>query len=158
MKIPSDQDLSSISVSALFNAYKHRQPVALLAGSGYSRFPFKLPREMGYCVLGYYAIKHVWGIEYCHRILNFTKLSLITAERHCRGVEGSIEGSVYGLIRYKFAFHWIESQGEPWWTHTSTPQSVSLSLVNELNEAEEYIPPPECESPQPLQASEEVLL
>ena len=56
-----DQSLTSPSCAALFNCWEAKEPIVLIAGSGYELFPFKFtPKE--YVVLGYYVINHAWGL------------------------------------------------------------------------------------------------
>jgi hypothetical protein len=56
-----DQTLKSPSCAALVNAWKAKQPIVLIVGSGYDLFPFDIkPKE--YIVLGYYVISHAWGL------------------------------------------------------------------------------------------------
>lgn len=39
------------------------------------------------------------------------RLNFCSAEKHKIQYEQSVES----VIRYKFAFEWVESEGEPWW-------------------------------------------
>jgi hypothetical protein len=56
-----DQTLSSPSCAALVNSWKTKEPIVLIAGSGYELLPFNIkPKE--YVVLGYYIISHAWGL------------------------------------------------------------------------------------------------
>jgi hypothetical protein len=68
-----------------------------------------------YVVLGFYRIAHAWGnVFWSPGSLTASSLfSFIAAESQSASNE---RGRV---VRYKFAFQWCESQGEPWWLKKS---------------------------------------
>jgi hypothetical protein len=60
----SDHNAAERSVKALLNAFKEKNPVAVLIGDRYRGFPFRLQtenQEYRFIVLGWYAITHAWG-------------------------------------------------------------------------------------------------
>lgn len=92
----SDQQEGDSSVSSLLNNWKEERPLALIIDNNYALFPWLLKghcsdkvAEIGYAVLGVYIISHAW------------------AERQLEGDEL--------VVRWKFAFRWLEGQPEPWW-------------------------------------------
>lgn len=92
----SDQNAEDFSVRALLNSFHNNTPVALLIDDKYVHFPFSLgARDITYAVLGFYKITHFWS-------------EFQPANNDQRRV-----------VRYKFAFQWYESQGQPWWWLTS---------------------------------------
>jgi hypothetical protein len=61
VSLVKDQTLRSPSCAALFSAWEAKEPIVLIAGTGYELLPFDIkPKE--YVVLGYYAISHSWGL------------------------------------------------------------------------------------------------
>ncbi|KAI0949242.1 hypothetical protein AcW1_008912 [Taiwanofungus camphoratus] len=87
-----DQLADDKSVRALLNTCALQRPIALLVDDKYSLFPFDLAADgYTYVVLGFYHIAHAW------------------AERQ------PAQNSRGYVVRYKFAFHWCEQQGKPWW-------------------------------------------
>ncbi|KAK0458732.1 uncharacterized protein EV420DRAFT_1270141 [Desarmillaria tabescens] len=95
----SDQNAEDFSVRALLKNFRNNIPVALLIDDKYVHFPFSLDaRDVAYAVLGFYKITHVW--------------SELQPANNDRG----------RVVRYKFAFQWYESQGQPWWC--STPEDL----------------------------------
>ncbi|KAJ7085343.1 hypothetical protein C8R43DRAFT_909216, partial [Mycena crocata] len=92
VKPAEDQRSTDKSVKALLQTYKTGQPLALLIDDKYGLFPFDLkPLGIYMAILGWYRIVHVW------------------AEREKVGTMDKL------VVRYKFAFQWVEGQGEPWW-------------------------------------------
>ncbi|KAK0192736.1 hypothetical protein F5146DRAFT_927382 [Armillaria mellea] len=88
----SDQNAEDFSVRALLNSFHNNTPVALLIDDKYVHFPFSLgARDITYAVLGFYKITHFWS-EF----------------QPANNDQGRV-------VRYKFAFQWYESQGQPWW-------------------------------------------
>ncbi|KAK0203612.1 hypothetical protein DFS33DRAFT_1332731 [Desarmillaria ectypa] len=110
----SDQNAEDFSVRALLNNFHNNIPVALLIDDKYVHFPFSLDaQDVAYAVLGFYKITHVW--------------SDLQPANNNRG----------RVVRYKFAFQWYESQGQPWWWSTSedlpamnTDVPTSINPVN----------------------------
>ncbi|KAF8513163.1 hypothetical protein BU17DRAFT_53515, partial [Hysterangium stoloniferum] len=86
-----DQTVTSPSCAALVSSWLAKEPVVLIAGSGYELFPFNIQPPMEYVVLGYYVINHAWEPE-----------------------RSPLSSKGY-FVRWKFQFRWIESQGKPWW-------------------------------------------
>ncbi|KAJ7172893.1 hypothetical protein C8R43DRAFT_874003 [Mycena crocata] len=114
-----DQRETDKSVKALLETYKTGQPLVLLIDDKYVPFPFDLLAlvlRMGgtftYPVLGFYKIVHAW------------------TEYEKAGTAGT------RVVRYKFAFQWMEGQGEPWWLkedsdgmlHSSSRLDSSLGM------------------------------
>ncbi|KAF7293307.1 2OG-FeII-Oxy-2 domain-containing protein [Mycena chlorophos] len=93
IKPASDQSATDKSVSALLRNYATGQPIALLIDDKYAPFPYDLSARGVYMAfLGFYRIVDVWAEYQPDR-------------SHPRGA----------VVRYKFAFQWCESQGQPWW-------------------------------------------
>ncbi|KAF9452750.1 hypothetical protein P691DRAFT_756135 [Macrolepiota fuliginosa MF-IS2] len=87
-----DQLAQDKSVRSLLENYRSRRPIVLLIDDKYILFPYDLGvMDITYAVLGFYTIVHAWA-EY--------------------QPAGNERGRV---VRYKFAFQWCESQGDPWW-------------------------------------------
>lgn len=98
----SDQNAEDFSVRALLKNFRNNTPVALLIDDKYVHFPFSLgARDITYAVLGFYKITHFW--------------SELQPANNDRG----------RVVRYKFAFQWYESQGQPWWWLTSEDLPVT---------------------------------
>lgn len=60
----SDHNAMERSVKSLLNAFKERNPIAVLIGDRYNGFPFRLQKgnkDYRFIVLGWYAITHAWG-------------------------------------------------------------------------------------------------
>ncbi|KAK0220197.1 hypothetical protein IW262DRAFT_1272276 [Armillaria fumosa] len=105
----SDQNAQDFSVRALLNSFHNNTPVALLIDDKYVHFPFSLgARDITYAVLGFYKITHFW--------------SELQPANNDRG----------RVVRYKFAFQWYESQGQPWWWLTSEDLPVTVSPWSSL--------------------------
>ncbi|PBK79909.1 hypothetical protein ARMGADRAFT_1172179 [Armillaria gallica] len=110
----SDQNAEDFSVRALLKNFRNNTPVALLIDDKYVHFPFSLgARDITYAVLGFYKITHFW--------------SELQPANNDRG----------RVVRYKFAFQWYESQGQPWWwltsedlpiTNTDAPTAINSVL------------------------------
>ncbi|KAJ3549725.1 hypothetical protein NM688_g5149 [Phlebia brevispora] len=100
----SDQMEEDKSVRALLGVYRTKRPVALLIDENYKLFPYDLSSKgCTYAVLGWYYIAHAWA-EY-----QFAS------------------NTVGRVVRYKFAFQWCESQGQPWWMFSSPEDTFNLS-------------------------------
>ncbi|THH15639.1 hypothetical protein EW146_g4864 [Bondarzewia mesenterica] len=128
----SDQLAEDKSVKALLNNWKTGRPLVLLADDRYALFPYNLAAgHYTYVVLGFYQIVHAWA-------------------------EYQPAPSGQGLVvRYKFAFHWCDEQGEdPWWCR----QSDTEEPITENPTAEDPIESEQMPSlPQPPEVSETLL-
>ncbi|KAI0075119.1 hypothetical protein K474DRAFT_1646966 [Panus rudis PR-1116 ss-1] len=100
----SDQLADDKSVRALLRTHELGRPLVLIIDDKYALFPYDLgSKGCTYAVLGYYRIAHAW------------------AEK-----QFSASAQSY-IVRYKFAFHWCEEQGKPWWHY---PDLSSESIPN----------------------------
>ncbi|OCH87040.1 hypothetical protein OBBRIDRAFT_837689 [Obba rivulosa] len=107
----SDQQAEDKSVRALLNTHRLGRPVVLLADDKYRLFPYDLAAKgCTYIVLGYYHIAHAW------------------AERH------PAENSHGHVVRYKFAFHWCQQQGDPWWIQPAAPSGSDNATVGSYSQ------------------------
>ncbi|KAF9263398.1 hypothetical protein L218DRAFT_999717 [Marasmius fiardii PR-910] len=97
----ADQMVGDKSVRALLNNYERGIPLVLLIDHKYSRFPYSLRKSnVSYAVLGLYFIAHVW------------------AEREISGGNN--------VVRYKFAFQWLDS-ADPWWWTSDSSMDVAMA-------------------------------
>ncbi|KAF9519255.1 hypothetical protein BS47DRAFT_1288639, partial [Hydnum rufescens UP504] len=111
----SDHNAAERSVKALLNAFKEKNPVAVLIGDRYRGFPFRLQtenQEYRFIVLGWYAITHAWG-----------------AVQYSSGLQHP-EIIATAATRYMFRFQWLNTQGMPWWR---LPASMTASMLNIAN-------------------------
>lgn len=60
VELQKDQEEDQWSARALFNNWRLRKPVVLVAGRHYEQFPFNLG-EATYVVLGWYVVTHLWS-------------------------------------------------------------------------------------------------
>ncbi|KAG7448720.1 uncharacterized protein BT62DRAFT_929814 [Guyanagaster necrorhizus] len=106
----SDQNAEDFSVRALLKNFHKDIPVALLIDDKYVHFPFSLDaRDVTYAVLGFYKITHVW--------------SELQPANNDRG----------RVVRYKFAFQWYESQGQPWWLTSKDLPAMDADVPTSVN-------------------------
>lgn len=115
-----DQLAQDRSVRALLSNFRSRRPLVLLIDDKYARFPYDLgSKGITYAILGFYTIVHAWA-EY----------------QFAENERGRV-------VRYKFAFQWCESQGEPWWLKLDklavAPMDRSPQVGGVLEEPEEYM-------------------
>ena len=73
MSLVEDQEAESPSCSALLDSWKSKQPIVMIAGDGYALFPYIMPSECHYVILGYYFIAHAWGKFGFNGLLDFSK-------------------------------------------------------------------------------------
>ncbi|KAG7098842.1 hypothetical protein E1B28_000745 [Marasmius oreades] len=96
-----NQTAGDKSVRALLNNYERGLPLVLLVDHKYTHFPYDLRgSNISYAVLGLYFIAHAW------------------AEREIVGGKN--------VIRYKFAFHWIDN-ADPWWWEKDNSMDVAMA-------------------------------
>ncbi|XP_006460754.1 hypothetical protein AGABI2DRAFT_117682 [Agaricus bisporus var. bisporus H97] len=113
----ADQLAQDKSVRALLENYRTHQPIVLLIDDKYVQFPYDLgSKDITYAVLGFYTIVHAWA-EY-----------------------QPAENERGRVVRYKFAFQWCETQGEPWWLKFDfSGSSGGDDLTRKLDNGLEYV-------------------
>ncbi|TFK68699.1 hypothetical protein BDN72DRAFT_768985 [Pluteus cervinus] len=96
-----DQLAQDKSVRALLTTYYECRPLVLVIDDKYTLFPYDLgTKDITYAILGFYTIVAAWA-EY----------------QPAHNERGRV-------VRYKFAFRWCESQGQPWWG-TAHPEGIA---------------------------------
>lgn len=134
-----DQFRTDTSIKKLLQAKAQGVPIVLIVGRDYRWWPLQM-RKMGeleeivgqkddgkarYAVLGWYMIRDAWE-ELEPEAVDAGPLDEDDDEYYEHP-----ESLTRLFVRWKFAFEWIEAQGEPWWIKELRGRNTSMSPEEE---------------------------